>query len=109
MKPSRPMITNIQRQPKASSSATSSGGAMALAIWEPVFTTATGTARSLWLNQRWLTLRPAVKNGDSAMPSSTRNAYRTPKELAIDMRPPTRDQPAAAQANIFLGPYLSTR
>jgi hypothetical protein len=50
-----------------------------------------------------------VKNGDSEIPSATRAAYRKPKELARAESIEMMDQRPAAQANMRLGPYLSTR
>lgn len=82
---------------------------MALAICEPVLTIEIGRARSSLLNHRSLTLRLAVKNGDSATPSATRAAYSSPKECAAAVTIVIRDQSPAAQAYIRLGPKRSTR
>ena len=50
------------------------GGAIALAICDPVLMIEIGSARSSLANQRSETFSPEVKNGDSAMPRATRTA-----------------------------------
>ncbi len=48
------------------------GGAMALAICDPVLTIETGIVRSPLANQSCDALSPEAKNGDSATPSNAR-------------------------------------
>ena len=63
---------NIPRQPIHNSKIVSTGGAIALAICEPVLIIDVGSPRSFSENQLWVILIPEVKNGDSATPSSMR-------------------------------------
>ena len=73
-RPRAPTTTNMPCQLMVRMSTVSTGGARALAICEPVLMMETGMARSSLRNHRSDTLSPAVKNGDSAMPSATRMA-----------------------------------
>lgn len=103
------MVTNMPRHPSSSISVVSSGGAIALAICEPVLTIEIGSARSCCANHLWLTFRLAVKKGASATPRATRAAYMKPYELAVAESIDTSDHSAAAQAYMRLGPKRSTR
>ena len=83
--PATPMMTNIERQPNATSSAVSTGGAIAGPSAEDALNSPIGNARAEAWNQFEHTLVPARYIGDSPTPSAPlapRNCPRLPTKPA---------------------------